>query len=176
MHVTSSCESFLKRVSETPVDVGVIGWVIGPCDGRFILDRLKSRKHAPRVVVYTGFESETVPVQVMAHGGAAFVSKNEQPEYLLDTIVQVAHGRMVFPYLDVSRLNANPLTTLTRRELEVLALMAAGTMSSMGSMSITVAAEASRGMRSDEVAVLLVTSVRNVTAKQINAIMINRGI
>jgi len=117
---------FLDTLEKVHMDVVVSGWIIPPGDARFILDRLKSRKHAPRVVVYTGFESETVPVQVMAHGGAAFVSKNEQPEYLLDTIAQVARGRMVFPYLDVSRLNANPLTTLTRRELEVLASLAAG--------------------------------------------------
>jgi len=38
----------------------------------------------------------------------------------------VARGRMVFPYLDVSRLNANPLSTLTKRELEVLSSLAAG--------------------------------------------------
>ncbi|MBT8069207.1 MAG: response regulator transcription factor [Gammaproteobacteria bacterium] len=117
---------FLNTLEKVHMDVVVSGWIIPPGDARFILARLKSRKPAPRVVVYTGFESETVPVQVMAHGGAAFVSKNEQPEYLLDTIAQVARGRMVFPYLDVSRLNANPLTTLTRRELEVLASLAAG--------------------------------------------------
>ena len=62
----------------------------------------------------------------MAHGGAAFVSKNDQPVSLLDTIVQVANGRMVFPYVDVTQLNANPLSRLTRRELEILSSLAAG--------------------------------------------------
>jgi two-component system nitrate/nitrite response regulator NarP len=127
--IVSQCENsqtFLKTLETVHMDVVIAGWIIPPGDARFILDRLKSRSNAPRVVVYTGFESETVPVQVMAHGGAAFVSKNEQPEYLLNTTAQVARGRMVFPYLDVSRLNANPLTTLTRRELEVLASLAAG--------------------------------------------------
>ena len=102
------------------------GWVIAPGDARFILDHLTPRADAPRVVVYTGLESDTVPVHVMAHGGAAYVSKNEQPEYLLDTTAQVARGRMVFPYLDVSLINANPLTTLTKRELEILSSLAAG--------------------------------------------------
>jgi two-component system nitrate/nitrite response regulator NarP len=63
---------------------------------------------------------------VLAHGGAAFVSKNEDPGYLLDTVAEVARGRMVFPYLDVSRINANPLSTLTKRELEILSSLAAG--------------------------------------------------
>ena len=123
---SDSSETFLNVVDNMEMDVAVVGWVIPPGDARFILDHLKPRKTSPRVVVYTGLESDTVPVQVMAHGGAAYVSKNEQPEYLLDTVIQVARGRMVFPYLDVSQINANPLTTLTKRELEILSSLAAG--------------------------------------------------
>ena len=108
---SESSDEFLQCLDSVPMDVAVVGWIIPPGDARFILDRLQTRKVAPRVVVYTGFESDTVPLQVMAHGAAAFVSKNEQPEHLLNTIDQVASGRMVFPYLDVSQLNANPLTT-----------------------------------------------------------------
>jgi len=124
--VSENSEEFLKEIETSQVEVAVVGWIIPPGDARFILDRLQTRKNAPKVVVYTGFESDTVPLQVMAHGGAAFVSKNEQPEQLLDTLGQVAKGRMVFPYLDVSQINANPLTSLTKRELEILASLAAG--------------------------------------------------
>ncbi len=62
----------------------------------------------------------------MTHGGAAFVSKSEQPSVLLDTIATVAAGRMVFPYIDVRSIYDNPLSTLTRREIEVLAELASG--------------------------------------------------
>ena len=58
--------------------------------------------------------------------GAAFVSKSEPPEILLDTIAAVAKGRMVFPFLDVKKINDNPLTTLTKRELEIISSVAAG--------------------------------------------------
>jgi two-component system nitrate/nitrite response regulator NarP len=124
--VASDCEDFLRQVSEKPIDVGVIGWIIGPCDGRFILDHLNIEDHPPRIVVYTGDESKSVPVQVMSHGGAAFVSKSEQPSVLLDTIATVAQGRMVFPYMDVRAIYDNPLTTLTRREMEVLSDLSSG--------------------------------------------------
>jgi two-component system nitrate/nitrite response regulator NarP len=123
---SESSQEFLNSIEPVPIDVAVVGWIIPPGDARYILDRLRTRKNSPRVVVYTGFESDSVPVQVMAHGGAAFVSKNEQPVHLLDTIAQVASGRMVFPYLDVSQLNANPLASLTKRELEILSSLAAG--------------------------------------------------
>ena len=123
---SENSEDFLKAAEPFQIDVAVVGWIIPPGDARFILDRLHPRKNSPRVVVYTGYESDTVPLQVMAHGAAAFVSKNEQPKQLLDTIAEVASGRMVFPYLDVCQLNANPLTTLTKRELEILSSLAAG--------------------------------------------------
>jgi len=123
---SANSQSFLKQVDKVAMDVAIVGWVIPPGDARFILDQLQTSMKAPRVVVYTGFESDTVPLQVMAHGGAAFVSKNEDPAYLLDTTTQVAMGRMVFPYLDVKQINANPLSTLTKRELEILSSLAAG--------------------------------------------------
>ena len=126
VHVASDCANFLRNIEREPIDVGVIGWVIGPCDGRYILDHLSDELHAPRIVVYTGDANQTVPTQVMRHGGAAFVSKSEQPAVLLDTIAAVAAGRMVFPYIDVRTLYDNPLTTLTRRELEVLSDLASG--------------------------------------------------
>ena len=124
--VCADGEAFLQNVDDHELDVGIIGWVIGPGDGKYILDQLRGRESAPRIIVYTGSQGESVPAQVMAHGGAAFVSKSEQPELLLDTVAAVAKGRMVFPFLDVRAIHQNPLATLTRRELEVLALLAAG--------------------------------------------------
>jgi two-component system nitrate/nitrite response regulator NarL len=124
--VVSDCEGFLRQVNETPIDVGVIGWIIGPCDGRFILDHLNSEDDPPRIIVYTGDENKMVPSQVMTHGGAAFVSKSEQPSVLLDTIAAVAAGRMVFPFMEVRAIYDNPLATLTRREMEVLSDLSSG--------------------------------------------------
>jgi len=126
VHVSAGCEDFLENLAKERVDVGIIGWVFGPCDGRLILDRVNAQENPPRIVVYTGLENSTLPAQVMAHGGAAFVSKSEQPSVLLDTIADVAEGRMVFPFIDVRTLYHNPLVTLTRRELEVLSSLATG--------------------------------------------------
>jgi len=126
VHVSSSGEEFLQNTAKKRIDVGVIGWIIGPGDGRLILDQLMLLDKPPRIVVYTGHHSEAVPAHVMAHGGAAFVSKSEQPAFLLDTIEAVASGRMVFPYIDVRKIYDNPLATLTRRELEVLSKLAGG--------------------------------------------------
>ena len=126
VHVASACDEFLRNVEKEAIDVGVIGWIIGPCDGRFILDHLNAQDSPTRIVVYTGDENKLVPTQVMAHGGAAFVSKSEQPAILLETIAAVSAGRMDFPYIDVRTIYDNPLSTLTRRELEVLSDLSSG--------------------------------------------------
>ncbi len=119
-------ESFLQSIDQCYMHVAVTGWVISPGNGRYILDQLRAHSNAPRIIVFTGAEGESVPAQVMAHGGAAFVSKSEQPTYLLDTVAAVAEGRMVFPFLDVRKIHRNPLTSLTKRELEVLSALATG--------------------------------------------------
>jgi two-component system nitrate/nitrite response regulator NarP len=119
-------EAFLAKSEQGQYDVGVIGWVLPKGNGKYILDHLQRRDQALRIVVYTGAEGEAIAAQAMAHGAAAYVTKSEAPEVLLDTVASVAQGRMVFPYLDVRQLNANPLTALTRRELEVLSSLAAG--------------------------------------------------
>lgn len=124
--VCANGDQFLAMIDRYDLDVAVIGWVIAPGDGKYILDHLRKRESAPRIVVYTGAQNEAVPSQVMAHGGAAYVSKSEQPEILLDTIATVANGRMVFPFLDVRAIYQSPIAALTRRELEVLALLATG--------------------------------------------------
>ena len=119
-------ESLLQAVDHCHLDVVVSGWVIKPGDGKYILDRLRAKPGPPRIVIYTGASSDAVPAQSMAHGAAAYVSKSERPEFLLDTVEAVAHGRMVFPFLDVRKVNQSPLTSLTRRELEVLSLLVKG--------------------------------------------------
>jgi two-component system nitrate/nitrite response regulator NarP len=119
-------EDFLAKSEPGQFDVGIIGWVLPKANGKYILDHLQRHDHALRIVVYTGAEGEAIAAQAMAHGAAAYVTKSEAPDVLLDTVASVAQGRMVFPYLDVRVLNANPLTALTRRELEVLSSLAAG--------------------------------------------------
>ena len=119
-------ESFLQAIDRVELDVLISGWVIKPGEGKYILDRLRARDNPPRVVIYTGASSDAIPAQSMAHGAAAYLSKSESPELLLDTVETVAQGRMVFPFLDVRVVNQSPLNDLTRRELEVLAALAAG--------------------------------------------------
>lgn len=119
-------ERFIEAVDRYDFDIGIIGWLMPNGNGKFIMDHLQNRADAPKIIVYTGDESEATAAQVMARGGAAYVSKSRTPDVLLNTAKNVAEGQMVFPYLDVRKINSSPLTTLTKKELEVLSSLAMG--------------------------------------------------
>ena len=124
--VTPDGERFLEAVERIPFDVGVIGWEMPYLDGRGVLQALRGRADAPRIIVYTGNSNSDVPRQAMTLGAAGFCSKREPATQLTDTVVAVAQGRMVFPFIDVSSLATDPLSGLTPRERELLTALAGG--------------------------------------------------
>ena len=122
----SDGERFLDAVQRRHFDVGIIGWVMPYLDGRGVLEALKQVAGAPRIIVYTGDADPTLPRRAMLLGAAAFVSKRESPERLLDAIEAVARGQMVFPFVDVHRLGDDPLSGLSPRERGLLAELGSG--------------------------------------------------
>lgn len=123
---TSDGERFINALARVHLHVGVIGWVMPYLDGHGVLEALKELAEAPRIVVYTGDPDPALPRRVMALGGAAFVSKREAPERLLEAIVAAARGQMVFPFMDVRGLHADPLGELSPRERELLSALGTG--------------------------------------------------
>jgi two-component system nitrate/nitrite response regulator NarL len=119
-------ERFIEAVERLNFAIGIIGWEMPYLDGRGVLQALKNREGAPRVIVYTGSPNPEIPRQAMALGAAGFCSKKDQPSVLIDTILAVAAGRMVFPFIDVAKLVSDPFANLTPRERELLAALAGG--------------------------------------------------
>jgi two-component system nitrate/nitrite response regulator NarP len=124
--IAENGEQFLALVDQQPFQVGIVGWVMPGIGGRGVLDSLRDRSNAPRVVIYTGDPSSDIPRQAMRLGGAGFCSKSEPPSQLLDSVARVATGQMIFPFVDVRGLNSCPLSSLTPRERELLAALSEG--------------------------------------------------
>ena len=122
----SDGERFLEAVRRMRFDVGIIGWVMPYHDGRAVLEGLRGQADGPRIVVYTGDPDPTLPRRAMALGAAAFVSKRESPDRLLDAVEAVARRKMVFPFLDVSTIQEDPLDALSPRERELLSDLGSG--------------------------------------------------
>lgn len=124
--VAADGERFMEAVDRLYFDIGIVGWNMPYLDGRGVLEALNKRASRPRVVVYTGNGAPDVPRQVMQLGGAGFCSKTEAPGRVVETLIAVSEGRMVFPFMDLSQPGTDPFATLTAREQELLSALANG--------------------------------------------------
>jgi len=108
------------------VCVGVIGWTLPDMTAVDLLDVIKRRQLAARLIIYSGEDGADNLRRAVRAGVWGFISKNEDPNALLDTIATVARGRLCLPYLDIERLTSDPLDLLTKRERELLGALAQG--------------------------------------------------
>jgi two-component system, NarL family, nitrate/nitrite response regulator NarP len=123
---SSTAEGFLGAVMRVPVKVGVIDWQIPQLGGQKLAEVLRDQETAPRLVVYAEDPTGAVALKAMAAGAAGFVDRKSSVDRLLETCVEVAAGKMVFPFVDVRGLQADPIHQLTRREKALLEALANG--------------------------------------------------
>lgn len=121
----STAEGFLGTAMRVPAQVGVIDWNLPVLGGAKLLDVLRAQERAPRMVVYADQGSDA-HLSAMAAGAAGFVSRSGAVETLLETCAAVASGRMVFPFVDVRKLQNDPLKSLSPRETRMLEALATG--------------------------------------------------
>lgn len=123
---TNDGEQFVDAVDRIRPQVGIIGWILPQQNGATVLERLRERDLPTRVIVYTGDPDPRVPKKAMVLGAAGFCSKSEVPQRLLETVIAVAAGQMVFPFVDISSLQDDPLNSLTDRERDLLLSLSSG--------------------------------------------------
>ena len=123
---SSTAEGFLGAVMRVPVKVGVIDWHIPQLGGQKLAEVLRDQEGAPRLVIYAEDPAGTESLKALAAGAAGFVDRKSPVERLLDTCVDVAAGKMVFPFIDVRGLQSDPIQQLTRREKALLEALANG--------------------------------------------------
>lgn len=123
---TATAEGFLGAVIRVPVKVGVIDWILPALGGQKLIEVLRDQPNAPRLVVYADDPRGDLPQMALRAGAAGFVSRSAPVEKLLDTCAAVAGGQMVFPFLDIRDLQADPIASLTRRERALLEALSKG--------------------------------------------------
>ncbi|HEV2501942.1 MAG TPA: response regulator transcription factor [Mesorhizobium sp.] len=121
-------EAFLEAVSqgEPGFDLAVLGWKLADMDGSSVLAELQRRNLHARVVIFSNDHDIAILKQCVRLGVQGFCYQFDDPAILFDTLIAVAHGRICIPYVDVSRINDTPLSRLTPRERELLAVLADG--------------------------------------------------
>ena len=121
-------EAFLAAVSggEPGFDLAVLSWKLSDMDGSGVLAELQKRNLHARVVIFSNDHDIAILKQCVRLGVQGFCYQFDDPAILFDTLIAVAHGRICIPYVDVSRINDTPLSRLTPRERELLAVLADG--------------------------------------------------
>jgi two-component system nitrate/nitrite response regulator NarP len=122
----NTAERFLEAVTRIPVAVGIIDWTLPILGGEQLIKVLREQTKPPRIIVYAQGQGSDIAKKAMAAGAAGFCSRDESPETLLETVADVAGGRMVFPFVDVRDINRDPMETLTEREKTLLSFLAQG--------------------------------------------------
>jgi two-component system nitrate/nitrite response regulator NarP len=125
MSSTSTAEAFLQNALTVPSVVGVIDWSLPTLGAERLIKIMREQESPMRVIVCTHSDTRDLPKRAMACGAAGFFSHSEPPEQLIETAVEVAAGKMIFPYLDVRELH-DPLQMLTKSERTLLGALAQG--------------------------------------------------
>ncbi|MCP5075127.1 MAG: response regulator transcription factor [Rhodobacteraceae bacterium] len=122
----ATAEDFLSTIMRLSVRVGVIDWNLPLLGGQRVIEFLREQENAPRVVVYSDADRRDIPRRALTAGAAGFCPRSGSVQDLLNTVVEVAAGKMVFPFLDVRELQADPIFQLTKRERALLDALAEG--------------------------------------------------
>ena len=122
---TNTAESFLQTVLTLPTSVAILDWSLPSLGAEKLIRLLRDQDCPVRVIVCTHGQSSDIPKRAMAAGAAGFFSHADSADQLLDAVIEVASGKMMFPYLDVRELH-DPLQSLTRTERALLTSLSIG--------------------------------------------------
>ncbi|HEX6262569.1 MAG TPA: response regulator transcription factor [Actinomycetota bacterium] len=125
----------VEVVGELQPDVVVLDVRMDDLDGIEATKRIRESSPDTGVVILTGHEEERVVLEAVKAGARGYVLKARDAEHLVNTVRLVAGGNMVIDpdavgavaeRLDGETGRAGGLGDLTKRELEVLRLLAMG--------------------------------------------------
>lgn len=126
-----TAEQAVARAAEGDIDVVLMDLQFaGGMNGAEATALIAARPNAPRVVIVTTYDTDADTLPAIEAGAAGYLLKDAPPEELVAAIRSAATGRTtlapVVAQRLVDRLRAAAGTSLTHREIEVLALVAEG--------------------------------------------------
>ncbi|MGB7244196.1 MAG: response regulator transcription factor [Sulfitobacter sp.] len=122
---SATAEGFLGTVMRVPVQIGIIDWNLPVLGGAKLIEVLRAYESAPRLIVY-GEDRADLPRLAMNAGAAGFASRSGDVDDLLAVCMDVAAGKMVFPFVDIRELQADPIHSLSNKERIMLEALSKG--------------------------------------------------
>ena len=114
-------------------DVALIDINLPGLSGLELMRRILERDPAARIVVFTMNDNPAVAARAIEAGARGYIAKNDDPALFADAVKAVAGGGL-YLHPEMARqiaflragANANGITSLSPREVEILRLLAAG--------------------------------------------------
>lgn len=126
----ATAEAAVARAAEGDVDVVLMDLRFGPgMTGAEATAAITARPGAPRVLIVTTYDTDADTLPAIEAGATGYLLKDAPPEDLAAAVRTAAAGRTTLAPTVADRLlnrMRTPGAALTRRETEVLALVAAG--------------------------------------------------
>ena len=126
----ATAEDAVARAAEGDIDVVLMDLRFGKgMNGAEATAAITSRPGAPRVLIVTTYDSDADTLPAIEAGATGYLLKDAPPEDLAAAVRTAAAGRTTLAPAIAERLMNRlraPRTALTRRETEVLALVAEG--------------------------------------------------
>jgi DNA-binding NarL/FixJ family response regulator len=120
-------------VRQQDIDVAVVDLVLKEDSGLEAMRRMRERRPKLRMLVFTMHDHHDYALQAFRAGASGYITKDGNPQDLLDALRKVASGVRVFSgevaqaSLELAdEARASPFAQLTPREFEVLRLATAG--------------------------------------------------
>jgi two-component system invasion response regulator UvrY len=129
-----TAEAGLRAAATQSPDLVVLDLNLPDARGLDVLRTLKAASPALKVIVFSMYEEPAFIASAMDGGAGAYVSKNDDPDALLEALDAVQAGqaylsRSVAQKLALARLSgapADPLADLGDRERQLISLLATG--------------------------------------------------
>ena len=137
---SSTSEGFLATILRIEVQLCIIDWNIRDLSAEKLINLLRSQSIPPRTIIYGEGSDPDIARQAMGAGAAAFVSRSAPIETLIQTCLDVAAGKMVFPFLDIRDLRNDPINTLSRKERVIIEALSEGLTNKQLSVRLQISA------------------------------------
>ena len=137
---SSTSEGFLATILRIEVQLCIIDWNIRDLSAEKLINLLRSQSIPPRTIIYGEGSDPDIARQAMGAGAAAFVSRSAPIETLIQTCLDVAAGKMVFPFLDIRDLRNDPINTLSRKEKVIIEALSEGLTNKQLSVRLQISA------------------------------------
>jgi len=119
-------EEAIEAYREHRLDVVILDLRMPRGGGFETIQRLHAEFDSPRILIFSNYASGEEILQAFESGAAGFVMKEMALESLLEGVRSVYQGNQYMPPEIASRVSRRVVSHLSKRELEVLSLVAKG--------------------------------------------------